>query len=201
MSKNNRQPSPRPATQSVSTRPQSPGEGATDVTRVPSPATVAQAEDDADVSDPERYQAQPGVTETDPAPGEATDLPVDGELQDDDAVDADAETDEAETDEDAAADEGADFAGFDDISERPSRRVKASAGAPPNAQMVQTVAATVIHRSEAAQEAYMAELVPIVPRITQQRVSINGEWYNFVKGMEQYVPRAVEEHLKSKGLI
>jgi hypothetical protein len=173
--------------QQVSTRPQSPGEAATDVTRVPSPATIAQSEDDATLADPDRYQAQPGVTDTDPIEGEATDLPMDENVDDDELVDEDVV--------DGVEEE---FTGFEDISERP-RRV----GALPNAQARQstTLTPTVIHRSEAEQEAYDMELVPIVPRINQQRVNIGGQWYNFIKGMEQYVPRAVADHIRSKGLI
>ena len=170
------QTSQRPAHQQVSTRPVAEGEVAMDTQRVPSPATTEQSAADANAADPDRYQVQEGISDTDPLPGEPTDLP---------------------TDEDPSDEDVEEFRGFEDISTRPLRKGVGAVEA--ETRVIQ--APLVINRSEAEQEAYDAELVPIIPRVTQQRVSINGRWYNFVKGMEQFVERSVAEHIRSKGLI
>jgi hypothetical protein len=194
MSRHNRNPSQRPAHQQVATRPGSPGEASLDTERIPSPATDSQSQEDALAGDSDRYQAGPGITETDPLPGEATDVGVEEAalLVEDADVDGDGNEDDDPEEED--------FGGFEDLNQRQTKKGIASGGATKTVR-AEPVAPLVIQRSVADQEEYDMELVPIIPRITQQRVNIGGEWYNFIKGMEQFVPRAVADHLRSKGII
>jgi hypothetical protein len=149
---------------------------------MPSSATEDQSSLDATGADQDRYTPQAGVTETDPVPGEATDVPGDVVA---------AEDDDVET-----------FEGFDDdqtFEDLHTRQTKATA-VNAEAELVQR-APVRIFQNDAERDDYMAELVPIIPRRTQQRVSINGEWWNFIKGQEQFVPRSVMEHIRDKGLI
>lgn len=194
MSKHNRhnhqQPSQRPAQQQVAVRPESlttAGDVPLDTQRVPSAATDEQSQVDAAAADPDRYRPQEGVTDTDPVAGEATDLPTDenSELA--------SEDDEPNDD----AEEGDDFEGFEDINTR-TRNIRR----PEESKVVAPERVrTVIDMTEEERERHAMELVPVIPRRTELRTSINGEWYNFKKGVEQFVPRAVAEHCAEKGLI
>lgn len=172
----NQQPSQRPAHQQVATHPvaveESVHEAEQDIVRVPSAATEGQSETDAMDADPDRHEAQAPITDTDPVPGETTDIPEGVDVEE--------------------------FNGFEDIGTRPSRHVGRAQ------EMVQEraiQAPVVINRTEAEQLAYDNELVPIIPRITRMRNSVNGQWYNLVKSQEQWVPRSVAEHFRSKGLL
>jgi hypothetical protein len=159
-------------------------EPALDTQRVPSAATETQSESDALTADPDRHEAQPGITETDPMPGEATDLP-----------NGDGEETVAGTDEESEAD----FNGFEDIGTRGPRHVSTKQSDTALDRVVQ--APVVINRSVAEQEAYDNELVPIIPRRTQMRNYVGGVWYNLIKGQEQFVPRTVADHFRDKGWL
>lgn len=176
--RNHMQPmSQRPAHQQVSTRPVAAEEAPADISRVPSAATAAQSAADANDADPDRYQAAPGVTDTDPVSvDEPTDIVTAEDDQGPDPVD------------------DAEFAGFEDINTRPK-----SVGSVKEERLVQ--APVVINRTTAEEQEYQAELVPIIPRKTQQRNFINNTNYALVKGQEQFVPRSVADHFRDKGLI
>lgn len=182
MSRHNRnfsQPtSQRPAHQQVSTRPAVAEEAPLDTQRVPSAATDAQSQADAEAADPDRYEAQPDITGTDALPAEPTDT---------------VSVEEADAD---AADE-ADFGGFEDIGVRGPKSVATKDS---GAQRV-IQAPVVIHRDAVEEAAFQNELVAIVPRKTQQRNFINNTNYALVKGQEQFVPRSVADHFRDKGLI
>jgi len=188
MSRHNRNftqpPSQRPAHQQVATRPAAAeGEAEQDIQKVPSAATESQSQSDAQDADSDRYEAQLPVTETDAAPGEATDLPN---------ITGDARVETVD-------DVGEDFSGFEDISTRSPRHVSAVASPPPMERAIQ--APVVVQRSAAEQEAHDREMEPIVPRRTQLRNYVGGQWYNLIKGQEQFVPRVVANHFREKGLI
>ncbi len=162
-----------------------------DNVRVPSPATATQSQADAQAADPDRYRPQLGLTGSDAAPGEGTDL-VGG----DDTVIGDVDEDELEHiragEEDevlrdaGVADEGVPFQGFD------------------SPDLVTTrahVLPTTISMSESEKRAAEQEMVPVIPRRNVLRTKIGPDWYNFVKGQEQFVPGWVRDHLMEKGVI
>lgn len=195
--KQNHQPrSQHPAHQQVATRPGAvkDGEVSQDTERVPSAATESQSQVDASAADPDRYQPQDGVTETDPVPGEETDIEADN----DEDEDSDKEPGD---DEDTGDDDGGDFQGFEDINTRPKRIRREGSDGGGAAVAVAERPVIEVSRTAEEHEQYQAELVPVIPRKTQQRVNIGGEWYNFIKGIEQFVPRSVADHIRDKGLI
>lgn len=182
----NQSPSQRPAYQQVATRPVvAEGESEQDIQKVPSAATTSQSESDALDADPDRHEAQPVVTATDAAPGEVSDVTESGVEESGVRV----ETDDA----------GEDFSGFEDIATRSPKHVSAVTAPPPPDRAIQ--APVVIHRSAAEQAAHDGEMVPIIPRRTQPRNYVSGQWYNLIKGQEQFVPRVVADHFRDKGLI
>jgi hypothetical protein len=172
----NQRPSQRPAHTQVATRPAAVEEPPLDIERVPSAATETQSQADANALDTDRYAAQPGITDTDSLVTEASDVGEDTDTGDDEE----------------------DFSDFEDIGERPPRHVSQKQGHPEE-RLVQ--APVRINRTEVEQQEYDSELVPIIPRKTQMRNYVSGEWYNLIKGVEQFVPRSVERHFKDKGLI
>lgn len=185
MAKKNRnshqKPSQRPAHQQVGVRPGAAGEPELDISRVPSAATAAQSRDDAAEST-EFPPAKPAETDSDPLPGQVTDIG----LEEDDDSDLDADGVEIDAEEE--------FNGFEDLNTRihhVSQRAEPEIAAVP----------LIINRTAEEQRQYDSELVPIIPRRTQMRVNIGGSWYNLVKGQEQFVPRPVADHFREKGLL
>ena len=45
------------------------------------------------------------------------------------------------------------------------------------------------------------KLVPVIPRKTLLRTRIGTEWWNFIKGQEQFVPAWVRDHLVEKSVV
>jgi hypothetical protein len=183
----NYQQSQRPGFQQASTRPAATGEAALDNQRIPSPATAAQSQADAERSDPDRYVPRDDQTVTDAAPGESTDL-ISGDDKTMNDVDEEIvdHVDEAEAQRSSIA-EGEEippFTGFDE----PEQRGHATGP-------------LLLDAAAQKRKVNDDELVPVMPRRTVMRTKIGPAWYNFIKGQEQFVPNYVREHLVEKGVI
>jgi hypothetical protein len=179
--------SQKPAVERVAVRPRA-GE-VIDTERVPSPATQEQSEQDAYVTDRDRYVGdRPADAIADPQPGEETDL-VGGDdtvLGEEPLIDEDPDL-EGGVDEEEGEEE---FQGF--IEPEDSQELVPAARAHRS---------RVVNTDYAALERDANTLVPIIPRRTLQRTKIGGKWYNFVKGQEQFVEKAIMEHIREKGVI
>jgi hypothetical protein len=150
--------------------------------RMPSAATEEQSQADVQAADPNLHLAEDVGAQTEPFPEEPTDV-----LEGDTGEDFQGDNSEEEEE----------FTQFEDLNTRSRGRVSMSPNDIPQ-EMVQPVR---IDRDAAEQEAYDTELIPIIPRRTQMRVSINGRWFNFTKGIEQFVPRYVADHIRERGYL